>query len=178
MSCNAFLTAIIGSWKADNPSSRCKLEIAGQEPVIVNYGARIVFNQPAVKTKARFLLTETSSWPEGFEGQRGMHYDVGVMKCVDDSTLQWSMAHNFGGTEIVRGKVTENSTSSKAGKEFAVTMKSVSVGGSSTITGTQRTIALGHNAVTGGKVFSQIFSLELNGEISPREHLFETYSKE
>jgi hypothetical protein len=165
MSCDALLTALLGKWRT-HPTNRARINSND-----IQYGATISFQQPPVKTKSRFLLTETTSWPEGKEGTMGMHYDVGVLKCTDEDTLQWSLAHNFGGTEILSGPVIKD-----LGGHFGCVMRSTSIAGASSFTKTRRVLNLSSGLRDGVPILSQTFAINFGGG-DLEDHLFESYVK-
>jgi hypothetical protein len=163
--CDALLTALTGTWKSPTPN---RASIGGRD---ITYGASLSFIQPPVVTKSRFLLSEMSSWPAGQEGKKGMHYDVGVVKCLDEETVQWSMAHNFGGTEIASGRVAVD-----AAGHISVRLKSTSIGGASSFSKTQRSIFVSNpDKGKGRSILSQVFAIDIDGEMN--DHLFESYEK-
>jgi hypothetical protein len=124
--CQQLLQELTSTWRWEAPNAHGILKPFNGKPDF-KYGAEMHFTQPAEKTKKAFVVSSVSSWPEGGRGERGMHYDVGFLRCVAPDRLEWNIASNAGATEVLSGPVTEQ----KDGKHqvFVAQLDSTSIGG-------------------------------------------------
>lgn len=123
--CEAFLAQLRGRWEGTGN---------GTFPTMPDftYAARFDVTRVAAKTpKGYFLHTATSSWrpqavPRDFTGgdavasgavsvatdePLGMHFDNGFIKCgAGPNKILYALAHNFAGTEDLKGTVSDDGT--------------------------------------------------------------------
>mmetsp|Transcript_31631 Transcript_31631/g.36529 ORF Transcript_31631/g.36529 Transcript_31631/m.36529 type:complete len:167 (+) Transcript_31631:59-559(+) len=74
----------------------------------MSFGCLLKFVKPTPMTKSYFLMSSLESWKTGKRGEIGMHYENGFLRVVGDKELEWSIAHNFGITEVCQGVVEDS----------------------------------------------------------------------
>jgi len=128
--CELFLQSLLGAWQTRGDDAKGKFPTI--EPF--SYGVSSTFFRVEEQTKAYFIHTDTTTWPKGMEGKKGMHYDAGYMKCATPTTIHWGLAHNFGGTESLVGEVQPNGISA--------VFHSTSLGNMEEVTATERKLTV------------------------------------
>ena len=168
--CQRFVKDLLGSW--DTESGK------GKFPTMLpfTYGAEFKAEKVPVKTKAPFVHTTLQSWPSGKKREMGMHYENGFLRCVGPDDLEWNLAHNFGVTEVVKGKVTERVDKSSVFSTDTIrtaTLESSSIGNAGVVTGTKRVIDVNSSRGT----LLDVFYMSTTDVPDITEHLRTEYLK-
>uniref|UniRef100_A0A7S1KWV5 THAP4-like heme-binding domain-containing protein n=1 Tax=Neobodo designis TaxID=312471 RepID=A0A7S1KWV5_NEODS len=104
--CTQFLEILTrngGTWEAERSTGNL-MPFNGKPKF--QYGVQMRFWRRPEKTPSNFVLTSTRSWPAGVDrDEKGMHYDMGFMRCNHKAELEWNIASNNGAVEVVKGKV-------------------------------------------------------------------------
>ena len=140
-SCERFIVAMMGTWAGSGK---------GEYPTMESfqYETEETVSRVPVQTKGNFFHTSLASWPPGMGHQKAMHFENGFLRCQEDGSLEWNLTHNFGATEVVKGKVEDRGSALKA------TLQSTDIGNVSHLTGTRREITIDGMA---GQMTDQFF---------------------
>jgi hypothetical protein len=107
--CTQFLDMLVkdgGTWHME-PALGTLMPFNGKPKFA--YGVQMRFWRRPEATKSDFVLTSTRSWPAGADmNEKGMHYEMGFMRCNSKAELEWNIASNNGAVEVVRGKVIQS----------------------------------------------------------------------
>ena len=168
--CQRFVKDLLGCW--DTEAGK------GKFPTMLpfTYGAEFKAEKVPVKTKAPFVHTSLRSWPSNKKNEIGMHYENGFLRCVGPDDLEWNIAHNFGVTEVAKGKIKETvSSGGLFGSDTvrAAVLESTSVGNAGVVTGTKRVMEV--NAARG--TLLDVFYMSTTDVPNITEHLRTEYTK-
>ena len=96
-----------------------------------------------------------------------MHYENGFLRCVGEKDLEYTIAHNFGMSEVLKGTVSED----LAKGTRAVTLDSTHIGNAQHVQKTRRILEV--NSKSG--FLSDHFSMATNDVPELTEHLKVSY---